>query len=89
MTTQDTQTEALAREFCRVLNHWLSPAQIGEINRRNAANENKSVCASHDYCDANQAMLDAMDVLGIEFNDDSHDLINRAWEIARKRGFAK
>ena len=51
--------ERLARAFARVLRDWLTPAELVEVNRRNVRHylEGQSVCASHDFCDANMAML--------------------------------
>lgn len=85
------QPDQLANEFCRVLHQWLEPAMIAEINRRNATPDYTRLCASHDFCDSNQAMIAAQRVLGIEldprFNEDV-ELMSAAWGIARRRGFA-
>lgn len=89
MTATNPTPEQLSDEFCRILNERLTPEQIKEINRRNAVSENPACCASHDFCDANQAMIDALEVFGIEFDPETPtDLINAAWGIAQKRGFA-
>jgi hypothetical protein len=83
--------EKLADEFCRILNEWLTPEEFAEINRRNATAKYQGLCATHDFCDPNQAMCDAEAVLGIEldcrFNEDIA-LMDAAWDIAKKRGFA-
>lgn len=83
--------ERLADEFCRILREWLDAEEIAEINRRNRLPEYAGLCASHDFCDPNQAMLDAEATFGIEFdtrfNEDS-EVIDAAWEIAKRRGFA-
>lgn len=82
--------ESLAAEFCRVLNEWLTPDQIAEVNARNAAETDENICHSHDFCDANQAMLDAMAVFGLDFEstDEQNTLINAAWDLAKAAGFS-
>ena len=79
--------EDLASEFCRVLNDWLGADTLQEINRRNALPEYESCCASHDFCDPNQAMLEAMETFGVGFEPDQCGLINAAWDHARIQHF--
>ena len=79
----------LAREFCRVLTEWLTPEQIAEINRLNAAEENSNICHTGDFCDSTQALLDAMEVFGIDgFDQSLIPLCNATWSIARRAGFS-
>ncbi len=80
--------EVVAAEFCSVLHRWLDPATITEINRRNATPEYGMSCATHDFCDANQAMIDALHSFGLEFDHHLMALINAAWHLARERQFA-
>lgn len=80
----------IADAFCRILNDWLTPAQIAEINRRNATPNYVDCCATHDFCDPNQAMIDAGALFGIQFDcrfNEDVDLIVAAWELARNRGY--
>lgn len=81
----------IARAFCGVLNEWLTPEQIQQVNILNATDADQSVCHTHDFCDANQAMLDAMESLGIEW-EGIEDLdripVNEAWSIAKAAGFS-
>jgi hypothetical protein len=88
--------EALAREFARVLTDWLGAEKMREVNARNVAyaaeyGDPNRVCASHDFCDANQAMLDACEsLMGPEFDicdESTHALINAAWAHAKARDF--
>lgn len=72
----------LASEFCHVLNEWLDEGKIDEINRLNKLPEYSGSCASHDFCDANQAMLDAMAKFGMDYTSDENELINTAWALA-------
>jgi hypothetical protein len=81
-----------AAQFSRILNEWLSPEIIAEINRRNASPEYKGrgCCATHDFCDPNQAMLDAFEFFGIEFDPrlpEDHEFCSTTWEIAQRAGF--
>jgi hypothetical protein len=85
------RSQELAEAFCRVINEWLDAETLAEVNRRNALPEYEGCCATHDFCDPNQAMLDALAEFGIEF-EGSHQqellrLMNEAWTIAREGGF--
>ncbi len=87
--------QQIADEFRSVMREWLTAAELSEIDLRNAASltaGDSSICHSHDFCDSNQAMIDALDQLGIEFNPQDEkqcELINSAWAIAKQSGFAK
>lgn len=60
-------TEILAREFSATLREWLRPDELAEVVKRNKAETNNYICHSHDFCDANMAMLEAMEtVVGID-----------------------
>jgi hypothetical protein len=80
-----TPTE-LAKAFCEELSRNLTPEQLDEVNRLNAE-DSDNICHSHDFCDANQVMLDAM---GAEFEntDEQNTLINQAWAIAKAAEFS-
>lgn len=82
--------EELADAFCSIITSWLPVETVAEINRRNALPEYAGCCASHDFCDPNQAMIDAMWTFGVAFEpaNDGMKLIDDAWEIAKQRGFA-
>lgn len=52
--------DAVAHAFADVLKEWLTPEQVAEANAKNKTDDyDDSVCASHDYCDANMAMDEA------------------------------
>ena len=92
--TNEQQIAAVAEEFARVLGDWLSPEQFAEMTRLNKTEEyTHNICASHNFCDANMAMDEAMKkVLGREPNiggdnedsEDDIDLWNAAWNEARR-----
>lgn len=88
--------QELAKEFCAVLKEWLKPeelAQIAEDNHRyqQAAGQAASgICATHDYCDSNEAMAEAFGRLGCFFDVQDEDqcrLFEEAWDIAKKADF--
>lgn len=82
--------EKLARDFSDVLQKWLTPEQMEEVNKRNAAETSPGVCHSHDFCDANEAMLEAYakqmcpDEMG---TPESLSAWDAAWHLARQHEF--
>lgn len=83
----------LARWFCRKLTETLTAEHLADAVRLNAAARaagDLSVCHSHDHCDANQVMLDAMALYGLDFDPNDEKLtalINSAWDIAKAADF--
>ena len=88
-------SKELASHFSVVLRQWLTVPEITEINSINAVGGyDASTCASHDYCDANMAMLEAVsNAIGVPVDDiDVSDpgfceLVNTAWAIAKRVDF--
>lgn len=97
----------VAKEFSRILCRWLPPVEIAEAVRRNTTEPagsttrmpRRAFCHSHDFCDANMAMYEAFNNLGITVSGDAEDcessewlassvLWNAAWTIAFKAGFS-
>jgi len=70
--------------------------EIGKDDYRNVVNRNKpsaGFCLSHDYCDANMIMQEAIKQYGIlAFNDDEEitelytHIANKSWDIFVKDG---
>lgn len=81
----------LAAAFSRILRDTLTDEQLSDVRERNAAETNPSICHSHDYCDANQVMIDALQSVGYPYSMD-HDALFAlecdAWELARAGKFA-
>jgi hypothetical protein len=77
----------LAERFCKILNQWLSDEEIQEINDRNSTPEYEGLCASHDFCDPNQAMADALESLGLYFHPTLCEVINAAWDLSKSSNF--
>jgi len=94
-TNTSTDERRLADEFTKVLRDWLSEDEFYRMQRLNTVEENPGVCHSHDFCDANMAMEEAFQNLGIPTAFDVGDgeagheaaceLWNHAWEIAAER----
>lgn len=89
--TQETITPLqIAEKFAAILREWLTPDEWAEMLERNKG-YSPEICASHDFCDANMAMLEAMQANGLEplpdngpMPDDMAALWNQAFDIARR-----
>jgi hypothetical protein len=82
MQTTKPQHIQLAEKFTELLRATLTDAEWLELIDANANETNASVCHSHDYCDANQVMLDAISALKIDYTDE-FTLWFDAWLHAR------
>lgn len=95
MSIKSVSTKKLAKEFVTILRGWLTPAEFRLMRLRNRNETNPNVCHSHDFCDANMAMLEALTNLNCaaEFDpaDESHCAVwNEAWDLAKPQlGFVK
>ena len=90
----------VARDFARRLLNEVGPRRLAEADRRNLEDEayRCGACASHDFCDANVLMAEAMEAhLGIargsfelELGDRPNSrLWSEAWDYASGRGFVR
>lgn len=88
--TQD-KVEPLAREFSAVLKDWLEPHEFERMVADTIARPMHLACYSHNYCDANMAMVEAWEkVFGQPTDIDSDEeckIWGEAWGMAIKRGF--
>ena len=89
-------TQNLANEFCRVLATYLTPDELEAVRAKNAVETHPDVCHTHDYCDANMAMQEALEKgLCWPMTDDSTPLTfeadcqlwNGAWAKAVAQNF--
>lgn len=85
------RVKVLAMVFTAVLREWLSAEEWAAVVQRNAMDDDPNVCHSHDFCDANEAMIEAHQIaFGCDFPEgwaDSEEytsFLNAAWETARK-----
>lgn len=86
MSSDQSTAEQLSREFSRIVAEWCG-ANTGEIVLRNIAEKNPNICHSHDFCDANQAMIDACENLGLDHECGANPIVVEAWEIAKSMHF--
>lgn len=73
-----------------VRNYTNTQAGVIYIRLRNAREEDPRICHSHDVCDANQAMIDAMQTLGetLDLDDPRHEeWADQAWCLAKAGNF--
>ena len=92
------EPEELGKAFSTVLRRWLDNEQMAEVVARNAAEEDTGICHSHDFCDANMAMLEALAALTGKTEDELTNVItlteagtslwNAAWNAAHAAEFA-
>lgn len=91
--TRDRQITAIAEAFAEVMRQWLSPAEFTEMKALNeTARFADGCCASHNYCDANMAMMEAFDhvmqrscTMGDSAQAEYDCAIwNDSWSLARK-----
>lgn len=81
--------EAVAAKFDAFLREWLAEGDYQEMLRRNRTPEyGAGACASHDFCDANMAMEEALQSFGINADKVGEDtpetaLWNAAWNAWR------
>lgn len=92
MTTTTVTAELLAAKFSAILRDWLTAEQMEQVIQRNAAETHPGICHSHDFCDANMAMLEAAELFGLDCDSCIHDeaanrLWNAAWNLAKAKAF--
>lgn len=87
----NAQIEKIAKGFSTIIRESLSHGEMMEVNKKNFTPEYMDSCPTHDYCDANEAMAEAIwKVLGREVdtqNEDDCTLWGDAWDMARKYGY--
>lgn len=81
--------EVIGNRFALILNSWLTPEQLESVKSENAKNKTTLNCASHNFCDANMAMVEAFEFFQEALPDDDgdqaqFDLWNKSWDYAKK-----
>lgn len=90
---QRVDWKLLAVNFAHLMCERLTPSQLQEANARNkTTGYAESTCATHDFCDANQVMLEALSATtGLPESDlnlnDLVDSTNRGWQAAKMADF--
>lgn len=85
--SENKQVADLANMFVSILRDWLTEDEMTQLHELNAAETDPYVCHSHDFCDANDAMLAAWEsVIGgtPEFNNFDNNLWADAWGAAKE-----
>jgi hypothetical protein len=82
-------TDKLAEQFLLLIRRDVAARDCETIDRRNALED--KCCATHDFLDANMTMCEAFKSV-IDMEDDAAsqvdtDIINKAWDKAKKTGF--
>jgi hypothetical protein len=85
-------SDQLAESFANTIKEWLDPEEMEKVIARNEINirENNGCCATHDFCDANMAMVEALSKHSLiwEMADEvQQQLINEAWNKAKQNKF--
>lgn len=89
MTQTELTYKELAKTFAQILREWLGLEALEIIDIRNHENNDDS-CVSHEYCDPNEAMIEALEKHGLEYSqeDEIVRLTNDAWTYGKLEGFA-
>jgi len=84
---------AVSQTFADVLRSWMTEDEWNSMLKQNRiyASTNPNVCASHEYCDSNMALLDAVKQAGLgevcegNWGDDPErvDFLNDVWDHAK------
>jgi len=89
MTSNPNLPILTANIFSRIIRDWAGD-DLAEIVRLNAEEVDAFVCHTHDFFDANEAMMDAFAELGLsdDLQDDAtHQLWGAAWGLAKDNAF--
>jgi len=92
-TKQKITAENLAKEFSKILRAWLGPNRIKKVIEKNSTSEySNDSCASHEFCDANEAMDEAFIHLrgkGVSLQNKKDCILwGKAWAIAKNNNFS-
>ena len=92
--TSSSRVQRLAAAFSQALADNITLAEMDIVRARNLASAGRgdpSVCASHDFCDANEVMYHAFyDAMARPWNAESDAdnlLVDDAWTVAKANGF--
>ena len=93
--------QSLSAAFNTILHDWLTPEELMQVNKRNSKRKNENYCATHEFCEPNEAMLQAfvlvfnreyvffnIDIEGTKeqsYLDDAY--FNHAWNLSKKNKF--
>lgn len=93
MTTSKSIEEQVAREFHRIIRVELTPGELRLVDRLNKTPKYAGACATQDFIDANESMLQALEYsysCHVDVDDaEVQTLWGKAWDMAREHGFSK
>src|SRR3989304_4399232 len=78
LSNDKKKIEAVAREFSRLLLAEIGNKKFREVVKRNKLEKDKGICHSHDFCDANMVMQDALKIIGMNLERFLHDHVGIA-----------
>ena len=87
----DVARDDVAKRFSTLLRDALTCDEMVMVIARNEIEGDDSICHSHDFCDANMIMGQAIcDIIGAHDTGDAdvQQLWGAAWKIAIKNGFS-
>lgn len=93
LTFKAVEASTLAGAFVALLKRDLEPEEWAAMRVANAGNGDDA-CASHDFCDANMMMLEALQAVTGEadaypHSPDDVSLWNEAWAIAKREALTE
>lgn len=80
----ESKIEILAKAFSAKLTERIGE-ELRIVVARNCSEKDSSICHSHDFCDANVAMIEVFEEHGLTFYN--IDLFNKAWNKAKANNF--
>lgn len=89
---KEKNAKRLALAFRKEIAAALPRSERLTIDDRNKTQEYLECCATHDFCDANVYMEAAYRKIfkkPTAFNDETTQLMNAAWDLAKSDGFSK
>lgn len=90
MSILASKVNELSTAFTSLIRSWLTESEIESVNEFNQTSGD--CCGTHNYCDANQAIIDAFSqVFGREVDissDLDNDYCNAAWRLSRDNKFS-
>jgi hypothetical protein len=91
-TILEATVETLANEFGAALRSLLTAEEMADVVERNAREASPRICHSHDFCDANELLLEVFHSHGMDVADEGGldrwgKLWDDAWNLAKERGF--
>jgi len=88
--TVETTVQTLANQFSHLIREWFTDEELREAVERNKTIGPLS-CATHDFCDANEAMAEAWEIVfrsEINCEDERQcELWGQAWDLAKDAEF--